>query len=187
MPSMLVGGAAGAVQLGRSRRARGLLDKAAEPRVVLMRRDLFKALAEGRHRHGSAASPTASAQALGQSACPPAPRAATCRTPGVRAPLSLVDDDTIEREILSSRLALAMMDRASWEFTDLRSRMRVAREARRARCRTTCCAPHVLARIVAGRLAPLGLSLDGWRELQTVLHDELRISSKRPTTRPTAG
>ena len=30
--------------------------------------------------------------------------------------LSLVDDDTIEHEILSSRLALAMMDRASWEW-----------------------------------------------------------------------
>ena len=41
------------------------------------------------------------------------------------ARLSLVDDDTIEHEILSSRLALAMMDRASWEFTDLRSRMNV--------------------------------------------------------------
>src|SRR5688500_18248761 len=44
--------------------------------------------------------------------------------PGRSAPgMSLVDDDTIETEILSSRLALAMMDRASWEFTDLRSRM----------------------------------------------------------------
>ncbi len=37
--------------------------------------------------------------------------------------LSLVDNDTIELEILSSRLALAMMDRASSEFTDLRSRI----------------------------------------------------------------
>ena len=37
--------------------------------------------------------------------------------------LSLVDDDTIEREILSSRLSLAIMDRASWEFADLRSRV----------------------------------------------------------------
>jgi len=30
-----------------------------------------------------------------------------------KMPLSLVDDDTIEREIFSSRLALSMMDRAS--------------------------------------------------------------------------
>jgi hypothetical protein len=37
--------------------------------------------------------------------------------------LSLVDNDTIELEILSSRLALTMMDRASSEFTDLRSRI----------------------------------------------------------------
>jgi hypothetical protein len=41
--------------------------------------------------------------------------------PGRLPAMSLVDDDTIEVEILSSRLALAMMDRASWEFTDLRS------------------------------------------------------------------
>ena len=43
--------------------------------------------------------------------------------PGDRQNFSLVDNETIEGEILSSRLALAVMDRASWEFTDLRSRM----------------------------------------------------------------
>ena len=63
-----------------------------------------------------------------------APRRAAARRRSRRsAKLSLVDDDTIEHEILSSRLALAMMDRASWEFTDLRSRMNVAREPRGAR------------------------------------------------------
>ena len=52
-------------------------------------------------------------------------RRAAAIWPGALEPskLSLVDDDTIEREILSSRLALAIMDRASWEFTDLRSRV----------------------------------------------------------------
>ncbi len=44
---------------------------------------------------------------------------------GRHAKLSLVDDDTIEQEIITSKLALAMMDRASWEFSDLRSRMNV--------------------------------------------------------------
>jgi hypothetical protein len=41
-----------------------------------------------------------------------AARAADLPLPGTGG-LSLVDDDTIEREILTSRLALAMMDRAS--------------------------------------------------------------------------
>jgi hypothetical protein len=38
-------------------------------------------------------------------------------------PLTLVDEDTIEGEILASRLALAMSDRASWEYNDVRARM----------------------------------------------------------------
>ena len=37
--------------------------------------------------------------------------------------LSLVDDETMDREILTSRLALAIMDRAGSEFNDLRTRV----------------------------------------------------------------
>jgi len=88
--------------------------------------------------------------------------------------LSLVDDDTIEHEILSSRLALAMMDRASWEFTDLRSRMNML-EKRDELDTNDILRPHVLARIVTSSwlMAPLGF--DAWRALQTVLHDELSM------------
>ena len=85
--------------------------------------------------------------------------------------LSLVDDDTIEHEILSSRLALAMMDRASWEFTDLRSRMNVL-EGREELEANDILRPHVLARVVTDswRVAPLGF--DTWRVLQSVVHEE---------------
>ncbi len=86
--------------------------------------------------------------------------------------LSLVDDDTIEHEILSSRLALAMMDRASWEFTDLRSRMNVL-EGRDELESNDILRPHVLARIVTSSWLAAPLSLDAWRTLQAVLHDEL--------------
>ena len=63
----------------------------------------------------------------------------------VKQKLSLVDDETIEHEILSSRLALAMMDRASWEFTDLRSRINVL-EGRDELDANDILRPHVLAR-----------------------------------------
>ncbi len=92
--------------------------------------------------------------------------------PGARGGrLSLVDDDTIEHEILSSRLALAMMDRASWEFTDLRSRMNVL-EGREELEVNDILRPHVLARVVTDswRAAPLGF--ETWRVLQGVLHQE---------------
>jgi hypothetical protein len=87
------------------------------------------------------------------------------------AALSLVDDDTIEHEILSSRLALAMMDRASWEFTDLRSRINML-EKREELDPNDALRPHVLARIVTSSWRSAGLSLDAWRVLQTALHDE---------------
>ena len=88
--------------------------------------------------------------------------------------LSLVDDDTIEHEILSSRLALAMMDRASWEFTDLRSRMNVL-EGRDELDANDILRPHVLARIVTSSWLAAPLGLDAWRLTQGVVHDELSM------------
>ncbi|MEY4561717.1 MAG: hypothetical protein RLZZ618_994 [Pseudomonadota bacterium] len=85
--------------------------------------------------------------------------------------MALVDDDTIEVEILSSRLALAMMDRASWEFTDLRSRMS-SLEQRDELDAHDVLRPHVLARIVTTTWRASSLSQDAWRLLQGVLHEE---------------
>ncbi|WOB07856.1 DUF1631 family protein [Piscinibacter gummiphilus] len=85
--------------------------------------------------------------------------------------MALVDDDTIEVEILSSRLALAMMDRASWEFTDLRSRMS-ALEKRDELDANDVLRPHVLARIFTSAWRGASLSQDAWRTLQAVLHEE---------------
>lgn len=149
--------------------ARALLDKPALPAAVMMRRDLFKALekaagpwqraiAEGLYR------------AQGQSLS--AARAADLPPPGSGAgDLSLVDDDTIEREILTSRLALAMMDRASWEFSDLRSRLS-SLERRSELEANDMVRAHVLARIAIDAWRSSGIGLDGWRELQAVLHEE---------------
>ncbi len=93
--------------------------------------------------------------------------------PGGRAAtkLSLVDDDTIEDEILTSRLALAMMDRASWEFTDLCSRMNVL-ESREELDAQDILRPQSLARIVTTSWRAAGLGLDMWRMLQPILHEE---------------
>jgi hypothetical protein len=89
------------------------------------------------------------------------------RDPG----FTLVDDDTIENEILSSRLALAMMDRASWEFTDLRTRIG-SLEGREELDANDVLRPHVLARIVTASWRAGGLSLDAWKTAQATVHDE---------------
>lgn len=87
-----------------------------------------------------------------------------------RDQLTLVDDDTIEREILGSRLALAMMDRASWEFSDVRARMAHLERREELEAQDMLRA-HVLARIVVDAWGQCGLSLGSWRELQSSLHE----------------
>ena len=85
--------------------------------------------------------------------------------------LSLVSDDTIEREIIASRLALAMMDKASWEFSDLRNRMqsleRVEDLAQQDLLRA-----QVLSRLVLDAWFEAGLSSSVWQMLQRWLHHE---------------
>ncbi|KAB2876413.1 MAG: DUF1631 family protein [Burkholderiaceae bacterium] len=146
---------------------RALLDKPAVPAVVLMRRDLFKAMERGGAiwQRGVA---DGLYKAMGQTVA--AARAADLPLPGAGG-LSLVDDDTIEREILTSRLALAVMDRASWEFSDLRSRLS-SLERRNELDANDPVRAHVLARIALEAWRGAGMSLDGWRELQSVLHEE---------------
>ena len=85
--------------------------------------------------------------------------------------LSLVDDDTIDREILTSRLALAIMDRASWEFTDLRSRVAMLEQRQELETHDMLRA-HVLARVALDAWRSAGLTPDDWREAQAWLHEE---------------
>jgi hypothetical protein len=88
--------------------------------------------------------------------------------------LSLVDDDTIEREILTSRLALAIMDRASWEFTDLRTRVATLEQRQELETHDMLRA-HVLARVALDAWRSAGLTPDDWREAQVWLHDEFAL------------
>ncbi|OWQ90467.1 hypothetical protein CDN99_14060 [Roseateles aquatilis] len=85
--------------------------------------------------------------------------------------LALVSDDTIEREIIASRLALAMMDKASWEFSDLRNRMqsleRVEDLAQQDLLRA-----QVLARLVLDAWFDAALTSSVWQMLQRWLHHE---------------
>jgi hypothetical protein len=89
-------------------------------------------------------------------------------------PLSLVDDDTIDLEILGSRLALALMDKASWEFSDLRFRIG-SLERREELDVQDVLRPHVLAKAVLDAWRSAGLSLDHWRTAQRILHEEMAL------------
>jgi hypothetical protein len=151
---------------------RSLLDKPSEHAAFTRRRDLMQALTAGAQAwHRAIVSGLRAVLASGVSASRPAD---LMLPGGPRQTLSLVPDDTIELEIVTSRLALAIMDRASWEFADLRSR--VAHLERRAELDPhDMLRAHVLARIVFDAWRVAGLGLDSWRELQPVLHDEFAL------------
>lgn len=111
--------------------------------------------------------------ALRQAVQPGAAPAGRTHDPGPTelAQMSLVDDSTIEREIMGSRLALAMMEKATWEFTDLRTRMQ-ALEAHDDLASQDLLRAHVVARIVLDAWGRVGLGADVWQLLQHGLHVE---------------
>jgi len=88
--------------------------------------------------------------------------------------LSLVDDETIELEITTSRLALAIMDVAGSEFSDLRARVALL-ERRDELDANDLLRAHVLARIVTAAWIGAGLSDSALRDVQPVLHDEFAL------------
>ncbi|MFY9514546.1 MAG: DUF1631 family protein, partial [Rubrivivax sp.] len=153
--------------------ARTLLDKPSEHAALLRRRDLMQGLMSGAQNwHRGIVNGLRHVLLNGASASRPG----DLPPPGTSGggPLALVDDDTIELEIVTSRLALAIMDRASWEFADLRSR--IAHLERRAELDPhDMLRAHVLARIVFEAWRSAGFTLEGWRELQTVLHEEFAL------------
>ena len=150
--------------------AQHLLDKPSEHARFMRRRELVHELKKGAAVwHKTMVNSLRNALLGGVSAT----RTGDLPPPGTRqGPLSLVDDDTIEREILTSRLALAVMDQAASEFTDLRARM-AALERREELDAQDMLRAHVLARIVVDAWRAAGCSLDSWRELQSHLHEEL--------------
>ena len=95
----------------------------------------------------------------------------TTRMPGLGGELSLVDHGTIENEILASRLALAIMENASAEFSDLRSRVFSLEGIEKLNAHDIL-RPNVLARVIVNAWSVAGLSNDGWNTLQAVLHHE---------------
>ncbi|WP_280154040.1 DUF1631 family protein [Piscinibacter sp. XHJ-5] len=155
--------------------ARILLSQVSDPATNMRRRDTVDDLQkfQGLWLHAAVGALRGVLQSGGTSAVKPAdlPPAGSRLGASSTGGLSLVDNETIESEILSSRLALAMMDRASWEFTDMRSRMTML-EGRDELETNDILRPHVLARIVANAWRAAGLGNDAWRTLQTVLHDE---------------
>jgi hypothetical protein len=83
----------------------------------------------------------------------------------------IVDDATVEHEILISRMALALVDLSSWEYNDLRSRINML-ESREDLDNNDLFRPLVFARMVATAWRDAGLDSECWKAAQTPLHNE---------------
>jgi Protein of unknown function (DUF1631) len=155
---------------GLAETARQLLDKPSEHARLMRRRELLHELKKGASVwHKTMVNSLRNALMHAANASRPGGFSESGAASG---PLSLVDDDTIEREILTSRLALAVMDKAASEFTDLRARMS-ALERREELDAQDMLRAHVLSRIVVDAWRSADCSLESWRELQAGLHDEV--------------
>ena len=153
--------------------ARVLLDKPSEHAVFQRRRDLMQTLMTGAQAwHRGIVSSLRHLLSTGHPLSRPAELSSLANAN--RESLSLVSDDTIDLEIVTSRLALAIMDRASWEFSDLRSRV-AHLEGRKELDPQDMLRAHVLARIVFDAWRASALTLDGWREVQATLNDEFAL------------
>jgi hypothetical protein len=167
----LVKGLAGMVQAVIDN-ARILLDKPSEHAVFQRRRDLVQALMKGAQQwHRGIVGGLRKVLTQGVSASRPGDLPPPSSG---RDALSLVSDDTIELEIVTSRLALAVMDRASWEFADLRSRV-AHLEGRTELEAHDMLRAHVLARVIFDAWRAAGMTMEGWREMQPTLHEEVAL------------
>jgi hypothetical protein len=85
--------------------------------------------------------------------------------------LSLVADDTIEREIDASRLALALDADSLWQFTDLRTRM-LSLERRNELAAHDLLRANVVARLWVEAWSAAGLGHAEWLEVQEAIQAE---------------
>ncbi len=83
--------------------------------------------------------------------------------------LELLDDEVVEQEIIASRLALGVQERAHWELNDLRLRIQRL-EGTRELAAADVFRPEVLARLLIQAWTKCGLT----REMWALVHESIR-------------
>ena len=107
-------------------------------------------------------------------------RAVVTRPAGLDDPagqFSLVDDAVIELDMMVSRLGQTISDKAGWEYTDLCSRLSTLEDRDEVALGRSgeVLKPGALARWVLDAWMHATLSVDHWKTLQNVVHDEVAM------------
>jgi len=101
-----------------------------------------------------------------QAAC--VPPTATARIRLESTNLTLVGEDVVERKILSSRLALAIQEKAAWDLNDLRVRMQHL-EGGDDLASTDILRPEALSQLLVEQWSAAELSAESWALVQDVI------------------
>ncbi|MFT4266181.1 MAG: DUF1631 family protein, partial [Xenophilus sp.] len=92
--------------------------------------------------------------------------------------LELVGDEVVENNILSSRLALALQDKANFELNDLRLRIQHL-EGRHDLDSRDVLKPEFLAKLLVEQWLAAGMSRQLWTQVQGMLHVQLGEAALR--------
>ncbi len=141
-----------------------LMEQMGNARELQSRRDALVAFAALRTAWAQAV-----AQAWQQTLLPPT---TTTRAKLEAASLTLLGDEVVENKILSSRLALAIMNRVNWELNDLRLRIQRLEGSRELGAQDVL-RPEVLSQQLVARWGEQGLSRQDWALTQVVLEPQL--------------
>jgi hypothetical protein len=96
------------------------------------------------------------------------PPAATARITPAAMGLELIADDVVERKILSSRLAQAIQEKASWELNDLRVRMQYL-EGEDELSDADVLRPESLSQMLVEQWGSAELTPESWHMVQDVI------------------
>ena len=82
--------------------------------------------------------------------------------------LELIGNEVVETKILSSRLAMRILDKSSWDFNDLQVRMRTL-DGREELDKNDVLRPENFAQTVLEQWLAAGLSQEAWQSVQDVI------------------
>ena len=100
------------------------------------------------------------------------PPTATARIRLESNSLELIGDDVVEQKILSSRLALAIGEKATWELNDLRLRMQYL-EGGDEMASTDVLRPEALSQMLVEQWTAAGLTRETWALIQDVIQKHI--------------
>jgi uncharacterized membrane protein YgcG len=86
--------------------------------------------------------------------------------------LELIGDEVVEKKILSSRLALAILDKASWELKDLKIRISHI-DGDEQLASYDVLRPEVIAQVLIEQWEKVGMPRDAWLLVQDVVHQHV--------------